>query len=711
VVTGVIKQLILAVSMLLLMSADVQALSAYDNLRKSYVQSDSFLLDRNGNILQELRTDKQRRRLEWTELNAISPSLKEAIIAAEDKRFYGHSGVDYQSLGVAVFGGMSGEGRRGASTITMQLAVFLDKELIPVRGRKSVWQKGKQILAARDIEKSWTKNEIFEAYLNLVTFRGEYQGIAAASRCLFGKYPHGLNQAEALVLAALIRAPNAAADEVASRVSRLGQSLNWLDAGAEAQAKIKQLQSVHYEASINSGFAPHVARQLLRNLSGSAQVKSTLDGRLQKYAHEQLHQQLTVLYKLNVNDGAFLVLENKSGDVLAYGSIGGEPKLSMYVDGVRAKRQAGSTLKPFLYALAFDQHLLTAASILDDSPLDISVNTGIYQPKNYDSEFQGMVTARAALASSLNVPAVSTLMMVGTEQFVSVLRKLGIKNLSEAGDYYGPALALGSADVSLWELTNAYRTLANLGEAGEARLVVDAKNQQPRRKIFSAESAYIIADILSDRAARSITFGLENPLATRFRAAVKTGTSKDMRDNWCIGYSGKYTVGVWVGNYTGEPMWNVSGITGAAPVWVEIMNYLHGGQTLSAPQIPAGLVKKEINNFSGTNIRADEWFIKGTEPSSDIRLTENYQRQILYPLAGTIIALDPDIPGERQKVFFIYRGQEEDLRWVLNEKAIEEKGKAVGWIPQTGKYFLSLRNQQGETLDAVQFEVRGTPEQ
>ena len=201
--------------------------------------------------------------------------------------------------------------------------------------------------------------------------------------------------------------------------------------------------------------------------------------------------------------------------------------------------------------------------------------SGIYQPRNYDSQFKGLVTSRVALASSLNVPAVKALSLVGMEPFLSKLRQLGIKRLKESGDFYGPSLALGSADVSLWELVNGYRTLANEGIWDELRLRLKEESLSGKRKVFSREAAFLVSDILSDREARSLTFGLENPLATRFWTAVKTGTSKDMRDNWCIGYSKRYTVGVWVGNFNGEPMWNVSGITGAAPVWVEVMDFLH----------------------------------------------------------------------------------------------------------------------------------------
>ena len=568
------KKLLFSPILLLLFSTMAFALPIYQEVRQAYVKSDSLLLDRHGEILHELRTDKNRRRLDWTSLKNISPAMKDAVIQAEDKRFYDHGGVDYRSMGAALIQGLTSESLRGASTITMQLASILDRELQSKKGRRSIWQKQRQVLNAWEIEKGWSKTEIFEAYLNLVTFRGELQGIAAASRALFGKDPHGLDRSESLILASLIRSPNASSAEVAKRASHLNRSTRWQIDGDEINSKVRQVFLGPNFLRPQAALAPHIARQLLQGQPNGSIVTCTLDSKIQRFAIDRLIHHLLSLKSQNVKDGAILVVDNSTGNVLAYVSYSGDPLSARFVDGVQAKRQAGSTLKPFLYALAFDQRILTPASLLDDTPLDIAVLSGIYQPGNYDSQFRGWVTSRVALASSLNVPAVKTLSLTGIETFLSKLRQLGIKGLNESGDFYGPSLALGSADVSLCELVNAYRALANGGEWSELRFA-SAETISQRRKIFSKEATFLISDILSDRDARSITFGLENPLSTRFWTAVKTGTSKDMRDNWCVGYSRRYTVGVWVGNFSGEPMWNVSGITGAAPIWIEMMDFLH----------------------------------------------------------------------------------------------------------------------------------------
>jgi penicillin-binding protein 1C len=706
-VPSVVKEFLVFVFALCVFPGSAFALPSYTEVRKAYVKSDSVLLDRHGEIIHELRTDFKQRRLEWTPLMGISPALKEAAVAAEDRRFYAHSGIDYQALAAALLQGLTSSGIRGASTITMQLAALLDSGLQPAKGRKSYWQKGKQILDAWELERAWSKEEILEAYLNLIPFRGELRGISAASRALFGKDPHGLDRSESLLLASLIRAPGASHADLNKRAHYLADSLKWSVDPAEISSRGKQVFMGPNLFRPQTTLARHLARQLLKDHPPGTSLSCTLDGEFQRFALDRLAHHLLPLRSQNVGHGAVLVVENKSGEVLTYVSYSSDPGLAGFVDGAKAKRQAGSTLKPFLYALALDRRLLTPASLLDDSPLDVPVFSGIYHPRNYESQFQGLVPVRIALASSLNIPAVRTVSLVGLEDFLNRLRALGIRDLDEAGDFYGPALALGSADVSLLELVNAYRALANGGEWGELRLTPDGKKNSNKRAVFSPEAAFLISDILADREARSITFGLENPLATRFWTAVKTGTSKDMRDNWCIGYSEKYTVGVWVGNFSGAPMWNVSGISGAAPVWVEVMNRLHRNEGSTKRKPPPRLVKAGVELSHGTRTPREEWFIRGTEPVHPEAKEASPHQRILYPPTGTVIALDPDIPPELQKIFFIMQTPQEGANWVLNGRSLPPSGKATPWSPHSGKHHLALQDEEGRPIDSVRFEVRG----
>jgi penicillin-binding protein 1C len=701
------KKLTLSFMIIFLFNATAVALPTYQEVKQSYVKSDSLLLDRRGEVLHELRTDPLRRRLDWTLLKNISPALKEAVIRAEDKRFYEHGGVDYRSIGGALIQGLSSEGLRGASTITMQLASVLDRELQTKNGSRSIWQKKKQVLDAWEIEKSWSKTEILEAYLNLVTFRGELQGILAASRGLFGKNPHGLDQSESLILASLIRSPNASSLELGKRVFHLNKAMDWKIGEEEILSKVRQIFLGPNLPRPREDLAPHVARHLLKARPHGSSVTCTLDGKIQRFSVDRMTHHLLSLKSQNVRDGAALVLENSTGDVLAYVSYSGEPSDSRFVDGVQAKRQAGSTLKPFLYGLAFDQRILTPASLLDDSPLDVAVISGVYQPQNYDSQFKGFVTSRIALASSLNVPAVKTLSLVGIEPFLKKLRQLGIKGLQESGDFYGPSLALGSADVSLWELTNAFRCLANEGHWSRPRFTSEENESAQKKRIFSIEATFLISDILSDREARSATFGFENPLSTRFWTAVKTGTSKDMRDNWCIGYSRKYTVGVWTGNFSGDPMWNVSGVHGAAPLWMEMMDFLHRDIPSVKKEGFSGLVRKKIEFSKGVAVSREEWFIQGTEPNLQNQGTGDFNPRILYPPSGTVLAVDLDIPPELQKVFFVSQVHGDHCQWLLNGSALERTGRTIPWIPRAGKYHLAIADKDEKVLDYVYFEVRG----
>jgi penicillin-binding protein 1C len=674
---------------------------SFEEVRTSHRKSDSLLLDRHGEVIHELRVNPGGRRLDWTSLQDISPALQEAVIQAEDRRFYHHAGVDYLAMTGALLKGMRSGSFRGASTITMQLASMLDRHLLPVKGKRSLFQKWEQMGAAFDIEESWSKKQILEAYINLVTYRGELQGIAAASRSLFGKNPHGLLHSESLILASMIRAPNASFEETKRRIVLLSEALQWPVEVAEVDLNLRRIYLGPNPLEPRTALAPHVARQLVGVKLDQGTVSCTLDATTQRFALERLKHYLASLKTQNVHEGAVMVVENRTGDILAYVS---SSEQAPYVDGVKAGRQAGSALKPFLYALAFDERRLTPASVLEDSPLDIAVSNGMYSPGNYDHQFRGAVSARVALASSLNVPAVRTLSLVGVESFLAKLRELGLKGLKESGDFYGPSLALGTADVSLLDLTSAYMTLANGGVRRELSICQGAHRRQKTARVFSQEASFLVSDILSDREARSFTFGLENPLATRIWSAVKTGTSKDMRDNWCVGYSSRYTVGVWFGNFSGRPMWDVSGITGAAQVWAEIMNRLHSGENSLMPEPPSGMTRQAIE-VSGT--LRNEWFIGGTEPSAPLELAGRTFQRIQYPAPGTIITVDPDIPESRQRVLFSAHERSKDHQWILNGKTLGPSDAAVAWKPKRGKHLLSLVDREGKVLDSVSFEVRG----
>ncbi|MBK9199795.1 MAG: transglycosylase domain-containing protein [Betaproteobacteria bacterium] len=348
-----------------------------------------------------------------------------ALVLSEDKRFFEHSGVDWQAVGAAAWANLWNTRTRGASTITMQLAGLLDEDLQRSSGGRSVVQKLGQTVSAQMLERRWRKDQILEAYLNLVPFRGELVGIDALSRTLFGKAAHGLDANEAAVAAALVRAPNAAPAQVAQRACSVLRSLQ--AAGADCAAlewfTLGALQRRAFDAS--EGVALHVARQLLPDTK-TATVRSTLHAPLQRFAQATLQQQLRELAGRNVEDGAVLVLDNASGEVLAWVGSSGLLSGAAELDFVGALRQPGSTLKPFLYAQAIAERRITAASLIEDTDAQIPTPGGLYIPQNYDRQFKGWVSTRTALGASLNVPAVRTLVMVTPDAFHKQLVRLGL---------------------------------------------------------------------------------------------------------------------------------------------------------------------------------------------------------------------------------------------------------------------------------------------
>jgi penicillin-binding protein 1C len=630
------------------------------------------------------------------------------MVLSEDRRFYEHSGVDWKAVSSAAWGNLFNQRTRGASTLTMQLAGLLEDGPAPLRRRGLVGKLG-QAVAAQVLDRRWRKDQILEAYLNLVAYRGEVEGIDALSRTLFDKAPHGLDETEAAIAAALVRGPNAKAAVVTRRAcgvlkaTQAGAKCDGLDMRVEAA-----LQRKAWEPS--EGIAPHVAQQLLAppdDATRPRQMRSSLSARVQRQASELLQRHLRELAGRNVHDGAVVVLDNASGEVLAYVGTAGLVGSAVQTDAASAPRQTGSTLKPFLYALALAEKRVTAASLLEDSPAQLATASGLYIPQNYDHQFKGWVSVRTALAASLNVPAVRTITMVSPDALHRQLRAVGLP-LKETGSWYGYSLALGSADVDLLRMANAYRTLANGGRYSAVSLLPGAK--PVFTPALDPRAAFIVGDILSDTNARARTFGTDSVLATRFWTAVKTGTSKDMRDNWALGWSQRYTVGVWVGNASGAPMWSVSGTSGAAPVWAGVMRFLHRAEPSRAPSPPAGLLAQRTRYAKGSEAERVEWFIAGTEQSvfaetgSEDLAGPNTAPAILSPTLGTIVALDPDIPAKHQRLQLQAAGR--NVRWQIDGKPLAA-GNHAQWLPWPGKHVLQLTDARGQLLDEVRIEVRG----
>ncbi|XYI34090.1 penicillin-binding protein 1C [Cupriavidus oxalaticus] len=717
----------------LLWSGHAAALPAFAQVRDDWRSADVVVLDRHGDVVGRVRDDFRARRGDWVTLAQTSPALRTAIVLSEDKRFYAHGGVDWQGVAAAAWANLWNTRTRGASTLTMQLAGLLDDTLrrpgAAAQGRRFT-QKVGQAAGAAMLERSWSKDQILEAYLNLVPFRGELVGLSALSQVLFGKYPEGLDARESALAVALVRAPNAPAAQVARRACgilrdmRLPRQCEGLEGFAQLallrSGPVAQRDATALAPVMAQHLAPHLARRLVSDTraqlapgaSMPARIVSTLDGRLQRMAVASLGRHLRELAGRHVEDGAVVVIDNANGDVLAYVGSSGALSSAAQVDHAAALRQAGSTLKPFLYAQALEERRLTAASLLDDRPVNLPVGGGLYVPQNYDHRYAGWVSTRAALAASLNVPAVRTLVMVTPHRFHRRLVALGLP-LTEAGDYYGYSLALGSADVSLLALTNAYRALASGGRYAPPRLREGAPVAAPVA-VMQPAASYVIGDILADRHARARTFGLDSPLTTRFWTAVKTGTSKDMRDNWCIGWSQRYTVGVWVGNASGAAMRDVSGVSGAAPVWHEVMETLHRTQGSRAPEMPAGVQRVALTFDDGLEPAREEVFLAGTaitrvsvgKPAA----VASAAPLIANPANGTVFALDPDMPPASQRVWFQAEGvagqSARAVSWRMDGKPLG-RGAEVAWLPWPGRHQVELLDAAGKVVDRIGIEVRG----
>jgi penicillin-binding protein 1C len=674
-------------------------LPGYAQVRAAWHPSEAWLYDRDGYLIDSARVDFAARRLGWTPLDAVSPVTRETLVAAEDRRFFGHGGVDLLALlGVARDRAQGGRAR-GASTISMQLAGYLAPDLA-APGARRLWDKARQMRAAWALENSWSKEQILEAYLNLAGFRGEAQGIGAAALGLFGKTPDALARDDALLLAALLPEPQAGAATVARRACAIAHEQDCTRFAGEAASMLGPTRSL----ALDPGLAPHLADRLLTR--AGLRIRTTLDRRIQQLAIVALKRQLQGLGGARARDGAVVVIDNASGDVLAYVGGTGGASTAASVDGANAYRQAGSTLKPFLYAQAIEKGYLTPASILDDSPVQLDTASGLYVPQNYDRGFKGQVSARSALAGSLNVPAVRTLLLVGVDPFRDRLWDSGYRGMTEDGQYYGFSLALGSAEVTLLEQADAYRSLANGGRWSPLRLTADAPREAPR-KVTTPQAAWIVSDMMADPNARAATFGLDSALRLPFWAAVKTGTSKAMRDNWCIGFTDRYTVAVWVGNLEGDPMRAVSGTSGAAPVWRDLMLALNGDRKVVAPARPAGIEQRAIRFANHIEQPRLEYFLAGTAQTEIAAAPQAARRpRITNPVAGSVYAIDPDIPPDRQRLAVGVSGEVTAHRLLLDTRDLGAADSQPQILAAPGQHRLRLVDVGGRVVDQVLFTIR-----
>ncbi|MEP6733525.1 MAG: penicillin-binding protein 1C, partial [bacterium] len=560
------------------------------------------------------------------------PDLINAFVAVEDRRFWDHSGIDVRAAARAVRDNLvAGHVVSGASTITMQLARLMQPS------RRSVGGKLTQTLWALRIERHLNKQQILEQYLNRVQLGQATVGVGAASALYFDASAAELSIGQSATLAGLAHAPSRDNPHIAPKRARARRLL-----------ALRRMRQLHYAsredvaraadeplrvAPRTSPFlAPHFTTRVLSWVNDGtptqlSNVRTSLDADLQSVVEKEIRYTVQVLHERGVEHAAAVVLDNESGEVLAWvGSpdfwAPGEGQTDMVVSA----RQPGSALKPFLYGLALDRGF-TAASILPDIPKGYATATGSYTPRNYDRRFRGPVRAREALASSYNVPAVELASRMGTGSLLRTLHLAGFESLRRDAEDYGLGLALGNGDVTLIELANGYRALARGGAWTPWSWRMSPRSARGgtgnARRVISPVASAIVLDMLSDPTARIPGFGTSTPFDFPFPVAVKTGTSRHFTDNWAVATTRGFTVAVWAGNFSGRPMQGVSGVSGAGPllhrVVMEVTQRVAPGALTTPAQ--AGALSVPVCRLSGMRATPEcaqlsEWFVPGTEPTT-----------------------------------------------------------------------------------------------
>jgi penicillin-binding protein 1C len=638
---------------------------------------------------------------EQVALHEIPPFLRAAFVAAEDKRFFEHGGPDWSARMSAVWTNVkSGRAVRGASTISEQVVRMLHPR------PRTVWSRWLEGWEARELERRFTKNEILELYLNQVPYASNRRGVKQAARYYFARSLDTLSKKEMLALAVLVRAPtrfdlkrDAAAS--AGAIARLADAL--VERGALTAAE--RDAALAAPLALDEPHLPVAASHFVRHARGAAPTEgrtsltTTLDSRLQATVQSMLDERMRFLAAKRVEHGAVLVVDHVAGEVLAWvvAGGGGEAGPTSYIDAVTTSRQPGSALKPFVYALALDRGW-TAAQIIDDAPLSESTPKGLHSYQNYSRRFYGPVALRDALGNSLNIPAVKTLQYVGADRYLETLASLGFEQLTGHPDFYGDGIALGSGAVTLLELVQAYAALANAGVYRAVTTRVDDAAERPARRVYSAEAASLVANILSDADARALEFGRDSVLAFPVQTAVKTGTSSDFRDAWAVGFNHRYTVGAWMGNLDQTPTDGVTGTTGPALLLRGVFAELARDVGTTPLYLSPALVRAEIcvpmPEVSGECLRRTEWFLPGTEhAASAAPAADEGAITLRRPTPGLLLAYDPRLAADEQAFDFELAGvgSSDRVVWTVDGREHERYGPTYRFRVTRGEHRVAAR--------------------
>jgi len=727
----------------------------------------TVVLDAHGNVLE--RDASAGLRIPTT-IDRVAPRMLQATISAEDRRFLLHVGIDPVAVARAL--ASSSSSPSGASTISQQLArrLYLADDTAPLAVRKA-----HEALIALQLEANRSKAEILQLYLNDVYYgRGAY-GVEAAARVYFGVGAANLDLAHAAYLAGLPQRPSDY-DAVVDAAARARQSYvlgrmvedGWItkiQADAAAAERIDVLPAAL--PPIAHQFVAFARTELARlrpdlAVRGGLVIETTLDAGLQSESERLVRMRLEALRERHATDAALVAIEPATGRILTWigSATDGDPAHGGEIDMVRTPRQPGSALKPLLYAAAFE-HGFTAASPLLDVPSTFATADGPYVPANFDRSFHGVVPLRVALASSLNVPAVRTLDQIGLDAMLEISHRFGLATLNSV-ESYGLSLTLGSGEVRLVDLTNAFAAFGAGGMLAEPFAIERVRDASGRvlyahappvtRRVLSSEHAYLVADILSDPEARIPGFGGVTPFDVPFPAAVKTGTSTGFRDTWAVGFTPNIAIGVWVGNADGAPMEGLAGVEGAGPIWRDAMMAASLSRSMGAFVRPAGIVDATVCAPTGLLPGPDcaspmrEIFSAGTVPTArehyyfkdlDGRLSidppieaRDWARaagltlrsdgasasrdalRITAPIAGTTIYFAPEISGSELVLRAVAARGVDRVTFAVDGMVIGDAPGSdpwVVWALEPGKHTLriSSRLADGSVATATStFEVR-----
>ena len=691
------------------------------------------LLDSRGREIAEIGSPEARTQIPL-KLERMGPWLPRITVALEDHRFYQHGAIDWRAIAAAGARNIrAGRIISGGSTITQQLA-----KLGSGRGYRSWFGKIRDSVIAWKLQRHWNRQRILAEYLNRSSYGNRRLGPEAAARAYFNKSARELTLSESIFLAGLPQAP-----------TRLNPWRHPDDANrkyARSLARLVELGVITKDQQSLLARPPKVIRVdpprlathfvdavIARNPGLRGKVRTTLDLNLQATVECLVRSHLSALNRHDITQAAVVVIENATGAVRAM--VGSQDFAVSQINGAMRPRSCGSTLKPFVYLDAIDKRLLTAASLLPDTPDAIRDEYADYDPQNYNHRYLGPVRLREALGCSLNVPAVFTLSRLGARPAFYQLRKWGF-DFPQGLSQYGAGFVLGNAETRLVDLAAAYAGLARGGTAMRTKFLT--AEHQPVMRAASEEATAIITDILCDNDARTGSFGAHSPLAFEQRVAAKTGTSSGFRDAWTVGFDKEHTVAVWAGNFDGRPMRDTFAVRAATPLWSAIMHeLLQRDHPLEAPLENDQLVRREICKTTGflpsrfSSAKTIELFLKGTEPVQDsslyfandgsLVLPNEYARwcasrdnnisahvqaeaRITNPPANARYEIDPVLPSSQQMIE-LTAALAGDVEWFVNGASVKPQPNGrVFWQLTPGQWKLRAVSRVGAAEETILVE-------